>query len=347
MRAWGFTLALAALLGATSPAWADDPPKARQPSAGDLASARNALREGLAQREKGDAAGALGPLQSAWDFVPTPITGFELAKTHLMLGHVLQAHEGFAQVLRIPPSLEESARSQTARDESARLMKEIEPRIPSLKLKLTLPPGATAEVHLDDEKVALTSGAETTRLVEVGPHDIVAKAGDGPEQKVHIEVTEGQVKEIPLAPQWIQPKPQPAVGPGGQIIYVRTTNPLTFVGFGIAAGAMVVAGVGLVVGINGYNDAQDFCGNKYCPPQRPGSVGTKTTSANYSTDFNNAVARYHGGFILFAAAGGTALIFGGIGAVFAARPVKERVTASIPNTSIKVGLDAHGLGGTF
>ena len=57
--------------------------EAARPTAGDLASARNALREGLALRE-GAAPTARSPgCQSAW-FRPDAITGFELGKTHLL-----------------------------------------------------------------------------------------------------------------------------------------------------------------------------------------------------------------------------------------------------------------------
>ena len=39
------------------------------------------MREGLALREKGELQEALARLGSAYDLVPTPVTGFELGKT--------------------------------------------------------------------------------------------------------------------------------------------------------------------------------------------------------------------------------------------------------------------------
>lgn len=339
-RAGAIAILFSALL-ASSAALADEPPKMREPTAGDVASARNALREGLALREKGDTNGALAPLQSAWDFVPTPITGFELGKTHLMLGHVLQAHELFAKVGRLPLSMEESARSESARDEAARLMKEIAPRIPSLRIKLTLPPNATAEVRVDDEEI--TVNGETTRLVEVGAHDVVAKAGDGPEQKVHVEVAESEVKDVALAPQWIPPAPKPVVGPSGQLLYVRQTNPLTFVGFGIAAAGVVVTAVSAIVFFDARHDAANRCGEHYCPPANTLNL---PASAIYDVEFERATTRYQVAGVFMAAGIVTTLVFGGIGAVFAARPIKERVTAQ-PPARPSVGLGRLGLEGTF
>src|SRR5438270_10599023 len=106
-----------AVATAAPPAPAPGPaPAHAEPSAGDLATARSALKEGLALREKGDLLGALGRFSTAFDLVQTPVTGFELGKTHLLLGHVLHAHELFKKIGRIPPALEESQRSAAARE---------------------------------------------------------------------------------------------------------------------------------------------------------------------------------------------------------------------------------------
>src|SRR5690606_27127569 len=59
-----------------------------EPSAADIATARVALTEGVRLREKGELLQALGRIQTAFDLVPSPVTGFELGKTHMMLGHV-------------------------------------------------------------------------------------------------------------------------------------------------------------------------------------------------------------------------------------------------------------------
>src|SRR5437762_14009969 len=100
-----------------------------EPSASDYATARSALKEGLALREKGDLEAAAARMQTAYDLVKTPVTAFELGKTQLLLGRVLTAHELFQVVVRMPSALEESQRPVAARSESARLSADIEPRI--------------------------------------------------------------------------------------------------------------------------------------------------------------------------------------------------------------------------
>ncbi|MBX3207454.1 MAG: hypothetical protein KF764_20570 [Labilithrix sp.] len=294
-------------------------------------------------REKGDLEAALARLASAYDLVPTPVTGFELGKTHMMLGHVLQAHELFKKVVRMPSSMEESTRSETSRDEAARLAKELEPRIPSLRLKVTLPPGASAVVKVDDEEIALT-GAETTRAVDPGPHEIVAKAGDGPEEKVHVDVVETEIKDVTLAPRWVPPK-NPAPGRTREIIYVRQTNPLAFVGFGVAAAALVVTTVSALVYIDARDDAKDKCGERYCPPALRGNT-VLTNNTIVDTGFQGENTRYQLAGVVMLAAGFTTVVFAGLGVFGASRPVKERVSAGA-HVAPSVGLGRLGLTGSF
>jgi hypothetical protein len=321
-------------------------PAHREPTAGDLATARAALREGLALREKGEIHAALARLATAYDLVPTPVTGFELGKTHMVLGHVLQAHELFKKVVRMAPSMEESTRSQMARDEAARLATELGPRIPSLRLRLTLPGGATAVVHVDEEVIAMTSD-EVLRAVDPGPHDVTAKAGDGPEQKVHVEVAEAETKDVALRPTWIPPK-DPPVAKGRDIIYVRTTNPLAFVGFGVAAAAAVVTAIAFGSFVDAYNQAKALCGQSYCPPAR-GHGAPLRGGAISSSEFESQFTRENVSGAIVIIAGLSTIVFTGVGIVGALRPVREQVVAKAPAVTVEPTIGAGRLGvlGTF
>ncbi len=235
-----------------------------EPSAGDLATARTALKEGLALREKGDLLGALARFTTAYDLVQTPVTGFELGKTHLLMGHVLQARELFLKIGRIPPALEESQRSAAAREEATRLAADLEPRIPTLRIRIELPRDATAVVRIDDDPIAL-AGAVTPRAVDPGKHVIVARAGDGPEQRVTLEIAEGETRDVDLAPQWVKPAVPVTPRGGGQVVYLRQTNPLVFVGFTVSSVALTVTGVAAVLAVNAASRARERCGRDYCP----------------------------------------------------------------------------------
>jgi hypothetical protein len=327
-RPLALALSIALLAHAASPSRAHAAPPAAEPSAGDLATARNALKEGLALREKGDLVGALGRLTTAHDLVATPVTLFELGKTHLLMGHVLQAHELFLKIGRLPPALEESQRSTTAREEANRLVADLEPRIPTLRIRvLKLPPEATAVVHIDDEPLSMSAGS-TPRAVEPGKHVIIARAGDGPEERVTIEIGEGETKDVELTPQWIAPKPPPTPPPGGQVVYLRQTNPLVFLGFTAASVAGTLTGVASVLAVNAAGRAHDRCGSDYCPQRVQDSD----------------ISEMRTWIAVTAVAGAATLAFLTVAILSISRPVNEKVTAG---ARPYVGPGSAGVVGAF
>jgi hypothetical protein len=300
----------------------------REPSAGDLATARAALKEGLALREKGELPASIMRFQTAWDLVPTPVTGFELGKTQMMAGKILQAQELFQKVVRMPASMEESERSKVAREESSRIAKELEPRIPSLKIKVKLPAGASAVVRVDDDTIPM-SGAVTTRAVDPGSHEVVAKAGDGPEQHVRIEVHESEVKEVELTPQWIAPKVD-AKKEKGQIVVVREkTSVLTFIGFAGASAGLATTLVAGYVALDHHNELVDKCGERFCPETN-----------NPQINIRNAWALFTVG------AGAATLAFLAAGIIGVTNPKKESVVVG-GRVRPAVGLGSLSLEGTF
>lgn len=299
-----------------------------EPTAGDLATARTALKEGLALREKGDLLGALGRFSTAWDLVQTPVTGFELGKTHMLMGHVLQARELFLKIGRLPPALEESQRSATAREEAQRLAADLEPRVPTLRITLEIPSGATAVVRIDDDPIAL-AGAVTPRAVDPGKHVVVARAGDGPEQRVTLEIAEGETKDVHLAPQWVKPA-VPVAPPGsGQVVYLRQTNPLVFVGFTVSSVALTITGVAAVLAVNAAGRARDRCGNDYCPQHVRDSDVTEMRSW----------------LVVTGVAGATTIGFAALAVLSISKPTIEKVTTT--GARPYVGPGSAGIIGTF
>jgi hypothetical protein len=325
------SLALAILLAAGLAGLAWSSPAHAEPNAGDLATARNALKEGLALREKGDLVAALGRFATAHDLVQTPVTAFELGKTHLLMGHILEAHELFKKIGRLPPALEESQRSATAREEANRLAADLEPRIPTLRIRLTLPPEATASVRIDDDPI-VTTGAVTPRAVDPGKHVIIAHAGDGPELRVTIEIAEGETRDVDLAPQWIPPKVPVTPAGGGQVVYLRQTNPLVFVGFTLSSVALTLTGVAAVLAVNAAGRAHDRCGENYCPQRVRDSDVTEMGTW----------------LVVTGVAGGATLAFVTLAVLSISKPVNEKVTARagiVPRPYIGPG--SAGVVGSF
>jgi hypothetical protein len=328
MRRVGAVLVALSLLAGGS-ARAQEAPR-HEPSAGDLATARTALKDGLALREKGDLEGALARLTTAWDLVQTPVTGFELGKAHMMLGHVMQAHEMFRRVERMPQSLEESSRSAAAREEAARLATDLEPRIPSLRIQVKLPTGATAVVRVDDDVITMT-GPVTPRAVDPGTHEVSARAGEGPEEKLTVEIKEGETRDVELAPQWVPPKPAPKPEPVKQVVIVRQTNPLVFVGYGLSSVSVALSGLSVFMAANAASSVRDACATSYCPP----------AADSDKTMFRRWVA-------VGAIAGAASIGFLVMGVIASSHPVEEKLTAGERvRVRVHVGLGSAAIEGRF
>jgi hypothetical protein len=322
MRRTGRLLCAVYLLAAAAHA---APAAHHEPTASDFATARAALKEGLALRDQGDLERAAARMQTAYDLVKTPVTAFELGKTELLLGRVLTAHELFQVVVRMPVAVEESARSAAAREEAARLSTDIEPRIPTLRIHLKLPPGASAVVRVDDETIQIT-GDLTERAVDPGSHEVVAKAGDGPELRVPVEVAESQKKDVELAPAWVEPKPPPPVE--HEVVYVRQTNPLVFIGLAGAGVGLVGTTIFTVLSINSAARASDVCGRDYC--------------SDANTRRYVAPAEVLG--IAAWVSGGATLGFGVMTIVGINSPIRERVSGGLRPF---VGPSSAGVAGRF
>ena len=326
VRALGLATGLAFVTSVTT-AFAQD--TKREPTAGDLATARAALKEGLALREKGELPASIMRFQTAFDLVPTPVTGFELGKTQMMAGKILQAQELFQTVVRMPPSMEESERSKVAREESGRIAKELEPRIPSVKIKVKLPGGASAVVRVDDETVVMT-GATTTRAVDPGSHDIVAKAGDGPEPHVRVDIAESEVKEVELTPQWIPPKIDAKKDKGKIVVVKEKTSALTFVGFAGASAGLALTASAAYITLSTHNDLTEKCGERFCPETNKDDVTVRNTW-----------------LIVTLVSAGATIGFLAAGVIGVTNPKKESIVVGGAKVQPTIGLGGLGLRGSF
>lgn len=328
-------VALLACLAGSRPALAQGSP--REPTSEDMAQARDALRDGVALREKGELPAAADKLKIAYNLVPTPITAFELGKVYEGLGRLLDARELFLSVKRIPRHFEETERSAAARDESARRADALTPRIPSLRVKLKLPPNASAVVRIDGDLVPAEALA-TPRKVNPGVHVVEAKAGDGPPTKTEVTVPESETREIELAPVWVAPKLQ--IGPGGKFVTLRYTSPLVYVGFGSAAVGAVVGGALLYVGATGAGRALDRCTTD------PQDESRAFCPQDARDDLNSASVASVAGLIALGFAAGGAIM----GVIGVANPRFERVQVGIaPGVRARpvVGAGSVGLSGEF
>ncbi len=224
---------------------ASAPCRAQGTTASDVESARELFAQGRALRAQGDMRGALQKFAAAHALGRTPITGLELARTHAALAQPVEAREVCLGIARTPVTREETGRSKEAREEAAKLAEAMKPKIATLSVVLEVAAPqerASLSVKIDDAEVQIAGLAEGRKL-NPGKHTVVARIGEGPEERSEVTLSEGETATVKLtlkaAPK--ARKPPPNEGPSVLVEETRM-SPLVPVGF-------VVAGVGLGVGV--------------------------------------------------------------------------------------------------
>ncbi len=239
-----------------------------QRSAGDIETARQLYNQGVELRDKGDMKGALEKLRASHALGNTPITGVELCKTHAALSQPVEAREVCLGVGRIPPLSGETARSQEARTEAARLAEEQRPKIAMVRLRITgVPQGREPTVIVDGAAVPLAALGEL-RAVNPGHHELSARIGSGPETRSQLDIAPGETKDITLPvtapPPDALPPPGGAPYQGDQPRQKEHSNGLAIAGFVVGGVAVGIGAVTGIVALSGKSDLDDKCADKIC-----------------------------------------------------------------------------------
>ena len=208
---WSFSSTLAIVVVATA-AWAGEP------TAADVESAKAAFVDGITLREHKDLAGALAKFRAAYALVPTPITGIEVGRALLDLGHVLEGRELLLDVSRMPKKHGESEKAEESRQEAARLADQARSRLASLSIETSSADGTASVDDVPIPKDAMLA----PRVLDPGHHVIVIRTKDhvgraevtlaeGEQKTVHVDATDapqlggpepGALKFHPGTPFW-------------------------------------------------------------------------------------------------------------------------------------------------
>jgi hypothetical protein len=313
---------------------------AQQPSAVDIAQARDLFNQGLRLREKGDANGAVEKLKAAHALANTPITGLELGKTYELVGKLVEAREVLLSIGRLPVQAAETSRATAARAEGARLAEELRPRIPSLTVRISGAPLSTVTVSIDDTPIP--SEALEARPVNPGAHDVSARAGSGSPVHASVDLKEGEARDValtivpaaPLAqsPQTPSPAPTtpegPSSGSGGGL------SPVFIAGVGVAGAGLIAGAITGGIAMGKASSARNECGpSLMCPTAKDYSdVTSGRTFGNVST-------------VSFIVAGVGAVV-GVIGFIISPHD-HEQSAAKSGAVGPSIGLGGPGLQGTF
>jgi hypothetical protein len=270
---------------------------AQQPSAGDVAQARELYNEGLALRDKGDLKGAVEKLRAAHALASTPLTGIELGKAYIATGQLVEAREALLAVASIPVSARETARSTTARTEAVQLAEQVRARIPSLVVKVDGVPVDSVALTIDGAAVP-REALSAPRLVNPGSHDLVATSTTGGSATTRIDLKEGEARTVELKIVFSTGAAAPPVVPPTVASTVGATSPDTSApaqsssslrptlmvgGFGLAAVGTIVGSVTGVMALSKGSSVKNACNGLDCPGSVQGDLSSGRTLGTVST----------------------------------------------------------------
>jgi hypothetical protein len=262
---WSFSsLVVVLALGVTSSSRAD-------PTPADVESAKASFSQGMNLRAQNDLQGALVRFRAAYALVPTPITGVEVGRTLVDLGHVLEGRALLLEVAQMPKKAGESDRAQEARDEASDLAEKAKARLATLTIDARLEPESVVTI---DEAAIPKDAALAPRVLDPGRHVVVLRTGSragraevdlaaGQQHTVHVEMTE--TGPAPVGKLAFHP---------GVPFYVSV----------VIAGASAL--VGVATGIPALTTASSLsgaCPGRVCPPSEASTLNTSLALGWIST----------------------------------------------------------------
>jgi len=245
----------------------------------EVAGARAAATNGLKAFEAGRYADALDLFKRAESLVHAPTHLLYLARSHAKLGQLVEAQEVYNKISR--EKLADGA-PDAFKDAQAKANEELaalQPRIPSLTIKLKGEGAEGVVVTMDDVEVPAAL-VGVPHPVNPGPHQLVATGNGVKSQPASVTLAEGGNESIELT---LEPAPD-AVAPTAEGSAAIDTSAPPSGGNGMRIGAYVGLGVG-VVGLaagtvfalsakSKFDDAAALCNlpGGECPANRKGDI---------------------------------------------------------------------------
>lgn len=263
------------------------------PSAADMETARTLYQEGKKLQDEGNLPGALEKFKAAHALASTPVTGIYLARTQAALGKLVDARETCLSILRMPVQPDETERSAQARQDASALARELEPRIPSLVVRVDgLDPSVKPTVTIDGHALP-PAAVGLVRKVNPGVHEIRVNAPGHHEMTQQVKLAEAENQELvvtlePLPPGAVPPTPPPgSTPPPGQPPRRGASqggmSPLAVTGFIIAGSGAAVGTLSGLLAVQKASELDGDCPDNRCPPDSHGDLDNGRMFGTVST----------------------------------------------------------------
>jgi hypothetical protein len=330
ISAWVVTIGLAVPAVAAA---ADN----KAPSAEAKAGARAAATRGVAAFDEKRYADALDLFTRAESLMHAPTHILMMARSEAALGKLVRAQEHYAALAREPLGADASTAFKQAKADGAKELEALQPRVPTLDVKLSDPAAKDVAITLDGKELpeALVG---IPHPVDPGKHTLSARGEDVAADEISVELAEGahvsRVLKLHPAPHMKRTKPGgDAGGSGGSGGGLRIGGYVT-VAAGVVGLGVGAAFVGLGFAKRGQaNEAYEACGAAACV--RGSAAAEEVDALDKDANLKQTV-------------GLVGLIAGG---VLAGAGIAMIVVGGKPaegaHTSLVVGPGTLGLSGTF
>lgn len=254
------------------------PRASAEPSRGERDAARTLMDLGDRKIEAKDYAAALKAYQTADAIMGVPTTGIEVARTQLLLGHLVLAWEVATKVSRFPRKASEPEAFTRARAEGESLAGKLLPKIPTLRLSIRgAPAGAPLELSLDGEPLP-ASALDAPIKVDPGKHQVTASAPGVPKASAAITLGEGESSPLVLVLG-----DEPRKGDDAHASESNTRAVLIGVGLGALGTGLVAGSITGALSLTRTSSIKRQCATlTSCPPRLQGDIDAATTLANVS-----------------------------------------------------------------
>lgn len=246
---------------------------AAAPTFKEKAEARKLVQEAKKAMKDKRFSDAESALRKADELNPSPQTKLDRARALVEDKSLVEA----SQVLHVltDPNATNPKKNFHVVKAAKKLLGEVEPRIPWLRVAVSGPSAAMVEMQIDGKEI----DASEEIPIDPGEHEIEVNAEGYESAQKKVELAEGVHEEVKLKLKKIPPPEAPKKkeesGIGAKIPAI--------VSFGVGAAGLGVGAAFGVMAINQADEVKAQCVNNVCPPSSQGTLDSSKTNGTIST----------------------------------------------------------------
>lgn len=319
----------------------------------ETAAARVLAVDGVKLAQADQCGEAIDKLDRAQKLKHSAIVLAHLGQCQVKLGKWVEGSESLRKMLREPLPENPSPALEDAYRKAQVTLRELKPRIPSVRIMVAAPRDATISIKLDGQDIPSTV-IGMALPADPGDHVIEASAPGYLRTSAPLKLMAGANASVQLElkrdPAAVEPAPLPAATVQKPPVQLAERTPapvafaseerpsgagkvLAYVAYGVGAAGLGV-GIGFGAAASGAESSlRTSCPNRVCPPDREDELSSARTKGTIST-------------IGFAAAGGGAVL-GTLFLVLSGSGSRDTGKATVPQKAAQRGLRTHarlGLG---